>query len=146
MRLTNARSKSVLCAAVMCGLLGASLVSAQSRTGNIYSYMLDGVRYYSSTLPADPRATDIKLIGTFAPKVLLSGSPSILAECMDPPMGDGVLRGPSARARECTRLLCSKPVAVRAVEHYALRKPQSAAADQVALTCITRSEQDRKAR
>ena len=68
------------------------------------------------------------------------GPPSILPQCLDPNLSFGV--GPSARARECTRQNCARPEYRSFVEAYAMRRTQSEADLNRALTCITRWEQD----
>lgn len=70
------------------------------------------------------------------------GPPSILKVCLDP--GASMFAGPSARARECTRQYCSQPEFRAKVRTYAMSQPQSEADAEQALTCITRSEQDRR--
>ena len=72
------------------------------------------------------------------------GAASILPECLDPHPKLGV--GPSARARECTRLYCSRGEYLIMVESYARRKPQTNEQQLIALTCITRKEQDIKSK
>lgn len=68
---------------------------------------------------------------------------SILPECADPsPGGAQVFAGPSARARECTRLRCELPANLEAVRKYAMRQEQNAKDQYVGLACITRKEQD----
>jgi len=54
---------------------------------------------------------------------IVYGSPSILPQCIDPNPQTGV--GPSARARECTRLYCARPEYREGVEAYAMRRRQS---------------------
>lgn len=72
------------------------------------------------------------------------GHASILPECLDSQPKLGV--GPSARARECTRLYCSRVEYQSVVESYALKKPQTNEQQLIALTCITRKEQDLKSK
>ena len=72
-------------------------------------------------------------------------APSILPMCMEPPdpqrpNGFGV--GPSARARECTRQMCADPSMKVIVRWYAMREAQTKDEEKLALTCITRAEQD----
>ena len=76
-----------------------------------------------------------------AAQTLGVGPPSILPQCMDPPAPLGV--GPSARARECTRQFCARPEYQEKTTAYAMNRPQSEKSQTVALTCITRAEQDR---
>ena len=74
------------------------------------------------------------------PPVLGVGPPSILPQCLEGPATLGV--GPSARARECTRQYCARPEYREKVNTYAMNQRQSESDQNIALTCITRSEQD----
>lgn len=79
---------------------------------------------------------------TSQPALVGVGPPSILPQCLDEgPTTIGV--GPSARARECTRQYCARPEYQAKVAAYAMNKRQSETHQTEALTCITRSEQDR---
>lgn len=70
---------------------------------------------------------------------------TILPQCTD--SGQPVIGvGPSGRARECTRQYCARKEYQDSIEAYAMGKPQSAASKKLALTCITRKEQDMKAK
>lgn len=86
------------------------------------------------------------LIATYTEPLVtpIVGAPSILAQCLD--KNAGQFQGPSARARECTRLHCSYPQNKAIVEAYALGKQQPAAQQRTALICITRREQDMRTR
>jgi hypothetical protein len=76
---------------------------------------------------------------------VVTGPSSILPQCMDTPEPGvpGVVTGPSARARECTRQYCARPEYQAKVTAYAMNRPQSNALQAQALTCITRAEQDK---
>ncbi len=71
--------------------------------------------------------------------------PSILPECMDhqEPLPAGV-SGPSARARECTRVFCASNEYTIKIKQYAMGASQIKEDAMDALTCITRKEQDFK--
>ena len=76
---------------------------------------------------------------------VVTGAPSILPQCLDP--GPSVLgAGPSARARECTRQQCDETGYKAKVTAYVRRTSHNASEQREALTCITRSEQDREKR
>lgn len=51
-------------ALLTCLLLAPHMLRAETqlKEGNVYSYMLDGVRYYKSAPPTDPRATEVKFV------------------------------------------------------------------------------------
>lgn len=68
------------------------------------------------------------------------GSPNILPQCLDTGLSTGY--GPTTRARECTRLFCTRPDYQSLTEAYAMRRPQIENDRKRALTCITRKEQD----
>lgn len=72
------------------------------------------------------------------------GAPTILSQCRDK---DSLpYQGPSARARECTRLHCGKASYQAIVEGYALGRAQTPEQQATALTCISRRESDLKTR
>jgi hypothetical protein len=74
---------------------------------------------------------------------IFTGPPSILPECLDNYiLKPGEFRGPSARARECTRLICGTDGYLLKIKNYALAVSQSDDDDNRALICITRKEHD----
>lgn len=105
-----------------------------------YRCMQDGVINYTKEPIKGADCVAIRRVQP-APAQELKGPPSILSQCLDKPSGS-MLVGPSARARECTRLYCAQAAYRAKVTDYALSKPQSGPDQHVALTCITRKEQD----
>nr|CEN54946.1 putative integron gene cassette protein [uncultured bacterium] len=105
-----------------------------------YRCMQDGVRHYAKQPIMGADCVGIRRVQP-TPAQQLVGPPSILPQCLDTPHGS-MLVGPSARARECTRLYCAQAAYRTKVTAYALSKPQSESDQLVALTCITRKEQD----
>lgn len=128
-------------ASALYAFAGFSFAQENSRPYTVYRCAVDGVVHYMARpiQNADCRAVSVQP----APQHLLAGPPSILSQCLDAPQGS-MLVGPSARARECTRQYCSQPSYKTIVSAYAMSKPQSDEDQQVALTCITRAEQDMK--
>ena len=120
---------------------GGSFAQENSKVHVVYRCSVDGVLHYM-TRPvqnAECRAISVRP----ATQQNFVGPPSILSQCLDAPQGS-MLVGPSARARECTRQYCSQPSYKAIVSAYAMSRPQSEADQEVALTCITRTEQDMK--
>lgn len=101
----------------------------------------DGVTHYlSQPLSGAECATIYYVYG--AERVGMTPS-SILPECLDPTSGGTrTLVGPSARARECTRIRCAQASNVDAVKRYAMREQQTPQMQYKALTCIMRKEKD----
>lgn len=132
-----------LVVAVAAGAVG-SASGQQPDQAMVYRCQNKGVLVYTSR--PTPALTDCVSVSQYqAGPQRLVGPPSILPQCLDQPT-PGVLAGPSARARECTRQYCGTPRYKEKVRSYALGYEQSQEDSQDALTCITRSEQDMRQR
>jgi hypothetical protein len=90
----------------------------------------------------------LALMLTFAPTLASSqtlgvGPPSVLPQCLG--LGStttGV--GTSARLKKCTRQFCAESEYQAKVAAYEKSQPQSESDKKIALTCITRREQDQR--
>lgn len=128
-------------ATVLLLALGASSLTAFAAPTKVYRCLGKGVLNYTSKPIAGAECALIT--AKPAPQVLGRNPSSILPACSDPaPAGPVLGVGPSARARECTRVLCAKPANQIKVKRYAMSEPLSEVDSHVALTCITRKEQD----
>lgn len=130
----------VACMALLSAVVEAKLCKWADEDGSIhYRTAPDKPTWRQIECYENAKSLDMGLAGSGGR--FGESAPSILPECLD----SGQVRfgvGASARARECTRQLCTRREYQEKVSKHAFGSQQSTTDEVVALTCITRKEQD----